>query len=227
MPNPGGQAIPERRRLVLLADGGALSDLNERLADEPVPARKDFAKVPDAVIRALTDTGIAVESPLEFRIFCTVGSEKAQGFVAKMGESWTVKQMALSFAKYERAGDAGKEKHRFRIRFHAYLGYVLGKVTAYHSEAPEPGHPIVGIVTDDPHLLPCMADSGASGLDVRLVWWQSAISEEVSYLAARQDVKMLLLPADDGTDHRLQRRDVTLEQLMKSTRAAKSGLTKR
>jgi hypothetical protein len=228
MRSSGSQVIHDPKRLVLLADGGALADLNERLADEGAGARKDFAKVPSAVIKALRDEGAVVDSPIEFRFFCTVGSEKAQGFVAKMAESWTVKPLALSFAKYERSGDTGKEKHRFRIRFHAYLGYSLGLLTAAHLQPDvDRSRTIVGIVTDDCHLLPCMADSRANGIDVRLVWWQASVSDELSYLAARNDVKLLLLPGDDGTDYHAARRDAALETLMRSAKWGGSGLPQR
>src|SRR5712692_551870 len=214
---PSSPARQEARRLIVLADGGALSDLNERLGLEDAP-RRDFARIPDAIVKALEDE-FAADCPIDSRIFCTVGSEKAQGFLTKMAQAWTVRPFPLSVAKYERAGEASADKHRFRLRFHAYLGYALGLLTgADQAAGSAPRQQTVLVLTDDPHLLPCMGDSKARGVDVRLVWWQSAIAEEVSYLAARNGVQTLLLPADDSTMHHAQqRRDSALEQLLRST----------
>ncbi len=225
---PPTSARQETRRLILLADGGALSDLNERLGLEDAP-RKDFARIPEAIVKALEDEGVRVECPIDSRIFCTVGSEKAQGFLTKMAQAWTVRPFPLSVAKYERAGDPSAEKHRFRLRFHAYLGYALGLLTgAARAAGPELRHQTVLVLTDDPHLLPCMGDAKATGVDVRLVWWQSAIAEEVSYLAARNGVPTILLPADDSVTHQpQQRRDTALEQLLRSTTEGAGGLTRR
>lgn len=219
-------ARPAARRLILLADGGALSDLNDRLTGEGARP-KDFTRIPDAVVKAFQDEDATVDCPMDSRIFCTVGSEKAQGFVTKMAQAWTVRAFPLSVAKYERAGEPGGDRHRFRLRFHAYLGYVLGVLTgAGHAADSAGGSQTVLIVTDDPHLLPCMGDSRATGMDVRLVWWQSAVAEEVSYLAARSDVPIVLLPVDESTAHHApQRRDTALEQLMRSA-AQRSGSTR-
>lgn len=200
-----------RRRLVILADGGALADLNDRLGSEGAP-KKDFARIPETVIKAFADEQLTAECPLESRILCTVGSEKAHSFLTKMEQYWTVRAFPLSFAKYERAGDLGAEKHKFRLRFHAYLAYVLGVITGTHGGA---NRPLVGVVTDDPHLLPCMSDSQAAGVDVRLIWWQSALGEEVSYLAARNRVRLLLLPYDEMGVHYSQHRDSAIDRLLK------------
>lgn len=198
------------RRLAILADGGALSDYNERLGYEGAP-RKDFARIPDAV-RDKIGQGTPLHCPIESRIFCTVGSEKAQGFLTKMGEAWTVRAFPLSFARYDRVGEADADKHRFRLRYHAYLGYALGLLVGAGEESHSAR--IVGVVSDDPHLLPCMSDAQASGLDVRLVWWESSISEEVSYLAARNGVPLVLLAHDDAPREIGQRRDTALRQLL-------------
>ena len=209
----------ETRRLVILADGGALADLNDRLASEG-SAKKDFGRIPDAVIEALHQQQVSVECPVESRILCTVGSEKAQNFLSKMEEFWTVRALPLSFAKYERdrVADVGGERHKFRIRFHAYLAYALGVLTASRS----PGAPIIAMFTDDPHLLPCMSDARAAGVDVRLAWWQSSVSEEVSYFAARNEVPIVWLAHEiDAPLQPGQRRDPALEGLLKG------GLTRR
>ena len=209
MPSP--KQTTEKRRLVLLADGGALADLNERLGIEGAP-KKDFARLPDAVVKAFSDQQVAVTCPQDSRIFCTVGSEKAQSFLTKMEQHWTVRAFPLTFAKYERAGDVGGDKHKFRLRYHAYLAYVLGVLTGTRQGAERP---LVGILSDDPHLLPCMADSRAAGVDARLIWWQSALPEEVSYLAARNNGPLLLLPYDEMAVHFSQQRDSAIEQLLK------------
>src|SRR5260370_24950957 len=90
----------EPRRLVILADGGALQDLNDRLGFEGVQ-KKDFARIPELVIKTFQEQQVPVTCPIESRILCTIGSEKAQGFLSKMEEVWTVRAFPLSFAKYD------------------------------------------------------------------------------------------------------------------------------
>lgn len=201
------------RRLVLLADGGALADLNDRLGFEGSP-KKDFGHIPETVIKTLEGARVHVVCPVESRIFCTVGSEKAQSFLKKMEGFWTVRTFPLSFAKYDRAIESGGDKYRYKLRFHAYLGYALGVLTGSHPGAA--GALIIAVITDDPHLLPCMSDSRASGLDVRLAWWQSSVSEEVSYFAARNGVDILWLAHEvDAPMQPGQRRDPALQALLK------------
>lgn len=198
-------------RVAILADGGALADLNERLGFEGSP-KKDFGRIPDTVIDALQKPDVSVDCPLESRILCTVGSEKAQSFLTKMEEFWTVRALPLSFAKYDRAADMGADKHKFKIRFHAYLGYALGMLTALRF----PGGLIVAVLTDDAHLLPCMSDARAAGLDTRLAWWQSSVSEEVSYFAARNGVPILWLAHEvEAQIQPGQRRDPALAGLLR------------
>ncbi len=200
------------RRLVLLADGGALLDLNERLVVEGAN-KADFAKISDLVVRTLADQNIPVSSPLESRILCTVGSEKAQSFLTKMEQYWTVRAFPLSFAKYDRSLESGGDRHKFRLRFHAYIGYVLGVLTG----APNgKERSLVGILADDPHLIPCIADARAAGVDARLVWWQSSLGEEVAYLAARNGVPTLLLPFEESTTHPTHQRDSAIHTLLTS-----------
>jgi hypothetical protein len=199
---------------MLLADGGALADLNERLTEKNARP-KDFTKVPDAIIRTFADENTPVDCPRESRVFCTVGSEKATNFVAKMSEAWNVRPFALSFAKYERGGDAGKEKHRFRVRFHAYLGYALGLSVGLHQ--PSSTESIVGIVSDDPHLLPCIGDARAAGVDARLIWWESSVGEDLQYFVNRNNTPVLLLPEDEAPDQQAQAlRDDVLMQAMRA-----------
>jgi hypothetical protein len=215
----GQKQSVEPRRLVILADGGALADLNDRLGFEGAQ-KKDFARIPDAVIKAFQEQHVQVACPVDSRILCTIGSEKAQSFLTKMEEVWTVRAFPLSFAKYDRAPEAGGERHKFRLRFHAYLGYALGMVTGAKA-AGEKG-PIIAVVTDDPHLLPCMSDSRAAGIDARLAWWQSSVGEEVSYFAARNGVPILWLSHEsDAPMQPGQKRDAALEGLLKG------GLTRR
>jgi len=121
---PSSQARQEARRLIVLADGGALSDLNERLGLEDAP-RKDFARIPDAIVKALEDEGIAADCPIDSRIFCTVGSEKAQGFLTKMAQAWTVRPFPLSVAKYERAGEASADKGSINNNIYSASKVVL------------------------------------------------------------------------------------------------------
>lgn len=209
----------EPRRLVILADGGALQDLNDRLAKEAAP-KKDFARIPEQVIKAFEAQKVPVACPIESRILCTIGSEKAQGFLNKMEEAWTVRAFPLSLAKYDRAAEAGGDAHKFRLRFHAYLGYALGMLTG--AKAPGDKGPIIAVLTDDPHLLPCMSDSRAAGIDARLAWWQSFVGEDLTYFAARNGVEMLWLsPEVDTAMQPGQKRDSALEGLLKG------GLTKR
>ncbi|MGD9523401.1 MAG: hypothetical protein AB7N73_05625 [Gemmatimonadales bacterium] len=200
------------RRLVLLADGGALLDLNERLAGEGA-GKIDFAKIPDLVVDVLADHNLTADAPLDSRILCTVGSEKAQGFLAKMEQSWTVRAFPLSFAKYDRSPDHGSDRHKFRLRFHAYIGYVLGVLAGGGNRTEEL---LVGILSDDPHLIPCMADARAAGIDARLVWWQSSLGEEVAYLAARNGVLTLLLPFEEAASRPIHQRDAVIQQLLQS-----------
>jgi hypothetical protein len=210
---------PEPRRLVILADGGTLADLNDRLGFEGV-AKKDFGRIPDLVIKAVQDQHVHVACPIDSRILCTIGSEKAQGFLQKMEEVWTVRALPLSFAKYDRAPETGSDKHKFRLRFHAYLGYALGMITGAKTGGDK--GPIVAVVTDDPHLLPCMNDSRAAGIDARLAWWQASLGEEVSYFAARNGVPILWLSHEaEASLQPGQRRDAALEGLLKG------GLTRR
>jgi hypothetical protein len=202
-----------QRRLVLLADGGALLDLNDRLASEGAP-KKDFARIPDSVVKGFADERIVVDCPVESRVLCTVGSERAQSFLAKMEQDWTVRAFPLSFAKYERPGDSDVDKHKFRLRFHAYLGYVLGVLTGSTQDATGL---VIGLLSDDAHLLPCLADAKAAGIDARLIWWQAALPEEVAYLAARNGVPLLLLPHDEMAVHYSHHRDIAIERLLRGT----------
>jgi hypothetical protein len=206
------------RKLILLADGGALADLNDRLTEDGTRP-KDFTKVPAAIIQTFAAEKTPVDCPKESRIFCAVGSEKAQNFLAKMGEAWNVRPFALSFAKYERGGESAKEKHRFRIRFHAYLGYALGLFVGTYQQSP--GGVIVGIVSDDPHLLPCIGDARAAGIDARLIWWQSSIGEEVQFFAARSNAPVLLLPTEDAPEPQTHRDSALLQAIRATLPAAK------
>lgn len=215
---PTSQQRMEPRRLMLLADGGALADLNERLAEKNART-KDFTKVPNIIIQAFGDSNTPVDCPKESRIFCSVGSEKATNFLTKMGEAWNVRPFAMSFAKYERGGEVSKEKHRYRIRFHAYLGYALGLSVGTFSQSS--AGLIVGLVSDDPHLLPCIGDARAAGVDARLIWWESSIGEDLQYFVTRNNTPVLLLPEDDSPDRQTQsdRDDV----LMQAIRAVSAG----
>ena len=192
---------------ILLADGGALADFNDRLKAEGRPT-KDFVKVPDAALLLLTQEGRQLDCPKTSRIFCNVGFEKAISFHDALAEAWTVRTFPLTLARYERAADTIGGKHPFRLRFHAYLGYVLGLVTQADYEVS----PLIGVLTDDPHLLPCMADSRSRGCEVRLMWWESAISEEVAFQAARQEVKITYLLTGDSQATRT--RDDALQSLI-------------
>jgi len=195
------------RKFILLADGGALADFNDRLKAEG-RAHKDFVKVPDRIIERVREE-TDVECPKGSRIFCNVGFEKASSFLAAIAETWTVRTFPLTVAKYERAGNGNiTGRHPFRLRFHAYLGYVLGLLT----QAEDDDLPLIGIATDDPHLLPCMADSQSRGCETRLIWWESAITDEVSFQAARQGVRVLHLPDDDATSTKTQ--DEALQTLI-------------
>jgi hypothetical protein len=212
------RSVKEERRLILLADGGALADLNERMESESTP-KKDFVKIPDAVEKKLGEE-FPIDNPIESRIFCTVGSEKAQNFLKSISQEWTVKPFALSMVRYERdASSTDGNRHPFRLRFHAYLGYVLGLLAGSRAKTSEQlRRPIiVGVLTNDPHLIPCMSDlkAGNAEVDVRLVWWENALSEEVSYLAARNGVTVCLLPnEDDGVYRHPHHRDKVLEGLL-------------
>ena len=211
---------PERRQLVLLADGGALADFSERLVLEGAP-RKDFARLPDTIIRALSDTTKnEIVCPIESRIFCNVGFEKAQSFVARMEPHWTVRTFPLTVAKYEREVGAEKTSHRFRLRFHAYIGYALGLLTAEYRQIEAMRRPMIGIVSDDPHLIPCMGNSLAMNVDVRLIWWASAIADEVSYLAARNGVKTTLIQEDDASGYQEGQEDAALLHLLSGGKSA-------
>jgi hypothetical protein len=212
-------AVQDKARLILLADGGALADLNERLESEN-SARKDFVRIPDAVIKMIGED-IPIECPIDCRVFCTVGSEKAQNFLKSIGQAWTVRPFPLSMARYERdSAAADGQRHPFRLRFHAYLGYALGLLSGSRTRksGQTVNRPIkVGVISNDAHLLPCMSDLQASdaAVDVRLVWWENSLSDEVQYLAARNGVKLCLLPNDEEVSFLGQHhRDRALEGLL-------------
>ena len=93
------------------------------------------------------------------------------------------------------------------------LGYALGIVTGSTSHGQR--GPIVAVVTDDPHLLPCMSDSRAAGIDARLAWWRSSIGQDVSFLAARNGVPILWLSDEsDALTGAKEKRDPALEGLL-------------
>lgn len=202
----------EPRQLVILADGGSLSDLNDRLVSDGAP-KKDFAQIPESMTNSFLEQEASVTCPVGSRIFCTIASGSARSFVSKMEKQWTVRAFPLSYAKYERGAEKGGSKHEFRTRFHAYLGYALGIMTG--STPPGQQCPIVTVVTDDPHLLPCMSDSRAAGIDARLAWWRSSIGQDVSFLAARNGVPILWLSDEaDAPTGPADKRDAALEGLL-------------
>lgn len=188
--------------LLLLADGGALQDLNQRLrVQEAMPQAKqrvDFLKLPDAARQSVLsqDKFATIECPREGRILFVVGSDSGASFLERMGVEWHVETLPLGLCRYERSAPLDKEgKLNWKLRFHALISYHLGFLTA--TLAKEEGRRlIVGVVSDDPQLIPAMADARKRGLDVRFVWFPSSVSEEFGYFAARNNIPLLQVPIE-------------------------------
>lgn len=247
-PSPRAQRRADDRLpaadLVLLADGGALSDLNARIKAEAMQTERfhvdatagrptsvgnrqrevgvttivdaprferpiNFLHIPEQVISALSDQCV-VECPIEKRIFFNVGTEKAKNFIESMNSAWTVDTYALSTVRYDRNPKPGEvDPYPFRLRFHAGIAFAIGLLVGSRSRETGPSELarqkiIVGVVTDDPHMLPCMGSPqlATTGIEAKLVWWESYLDEQVSNLARRNNVNLLLLPQDHYREER-------------------------
>lgn len=185
--------VDNSRLLLLFADGGALQELNDRVRSEDSPiARVDFLKIPADATNALkrADDFAAVECPHQARVFFTLGSSTGASFQEKMSAEWTVETIPLGLCRYERAvGPEPSNRGPFRVRFHALLGYNIGYLAGKASSSSRPF--TVGVISDDPHILPALADAQRRGIDARLMWFQNALPEEVGYFAARNHVKVV------------------------------------
>lgn len=197
MPAPRAAApVVSSKLLLLFADGGALQDLNDRVRSEESPiARVDFLKIPadavDTLERHEPDLG-TVDCPVQARVLFALGSSTGASFQQKMAAEWTVETLPLGLCRYERAGNAdASARGPFRVRFHALLGYNLGFLAG--SAATAGRRFTVGVVSDDPQVLPALADARRRGVDVRLIWFAGVLPDEVGYFAARNQVPVLLI----------------------------------
>ena len=189
--------------LTILSDAGAFHDLGDRLKREyPNPKdapRVDLLKIPASLEKVLQAEfpGAAIDCPQEGRILYNLGASSAGSFLEKMQEVWTVETLPLGLCRYERAGstEVASSPAPFRIRFHAPISYALGYLAAtYGQTAPETrDRLVVAVVSDDPHLIPPLADARQRGLDARLVWFSGAVGPELSYFSGRNSVPMMLI----------------------------------
>lgn len=191
-PTPRGPS----KLLFQYADGGALRDLNDRLRAEDDRRRLDFRQLPELVAKRLKDVDnlTTVDSPKEGRIFFTLGATSAKTFVEEMGTAWTVMTVPLGLCRYDRNPiDHGDHVARetFKVRFHALIGYHLGFLAGKRQSFSR--DLTVAVISDDPQLLPALADANRQGLDTRLVWPESALPEETRYFAGRNGVSTLLV----------------------------------
>lgn len=192
----------ESRLLLLFADGGALTDLNDRrradaavrsdeghASDRPV----NFLDIPKSASEALRNEGNAtVDCPKPGRVLFILGSVSGASFQQKMAEEWSVEAIPLGMCRYDRAvGTEGIGKVSYRVRFHANIAYHLGLLAPDVLKSPRPV--TVGVVSDDAHLIGGLSDLVRRGVDARLVWYAANLPEEVQYFAARNQVKTLLL----------------------------------
>ena len=184
-------------KLIILADGGALSDFNKRLESEQSGWKQqiDFLTIPKKVIEVTGSELSKVECSLKNRILFCVGGQAGSNFVKKMESDWTTKPLPLSFCKYERGHESRSsgDKAMYHIRFHSMLGYYLGRLAQAKTKKSDV---IVSVVTNDTHLIPVLGDARASGLDVRLAWFLSSLSGETLYFAARNSVPVQLMQLD-------------------------------
>lgn len=184
------------RVLFLFADGGALHDLTERMRAEEGAAsesrRIDFTQIPSQAMEVLArDPKVAsLDCPTDARVFFAVGAASGKVFRETMSNEWTVETLPLGLCKYERAPTPdATSKTPYRVRFHAQIGYHLGFLAGSLSSASRDF--LVGIVSDDPQLIPVVADARRRGVDARLVWFAAALPQEVGYFAARNEVPVV------------------------------------
>lgn len=190
-------SLGQTHRIVMIADGGALAELNEKLDYEGAP-RRDFLRLPELVCDAVSTadgrTTSQYLSAVADCILCNVGSTKAKAFDETMSQKWTVRSLPLSVGQYERAGEYGKDKYLSRIRFHAYIGFLLGLLIADAQGMTQSDRPTIVVLTGDPHLIPCVAYGRSEGVDVRQAWWESALHPGVRPLLTRHRIQLLALP---------------------------------
>lgn len=192
----------ESRLLLLFADGGALTDLNDRrradaaargdeghAPDRPV----NFLEIPKSASEALRNEGtLSVECPTQGRVLFILGSASGASFQQKMAAEWSVEAIPLGMCRYDRAaGSESTGKVSYRVRFHANIAYHLGLLAPEVLKSPRPV--TVGVVTDDPHMIGPLSDLVRRGVDARIVWYAANLPEEVQYFAARNQVRTLLL----------------------------------
>jgi hypothetical protein len=110
-----------------------------------------------------------------------------------MATEWNPEVLPLGLCRYERSAPLDREgKLTWKLRFHALISYQLGFLAATLA-VDQNQRAIVGVVSDDPQLIPAMADARRRGLDVRLVWFTSSVPEEFGYFAARNNIPLLQL----------------------------------
>lgn len=192
----------DSRLLLLFADGGALTDLNDRrradatarseeghAPDRPV----NFLDIPRSAAEALRgETNQQVECPLPGRVLFILGSASGASFQQKMAAEWSVEAIPLGMCRYDRAvAPEGVGKLSYRVRFHANIAYHLGLLAPQLLNSPR--QVTVGVVSDDAHMIGALADLVRRGVDARLVWFAANLAEEVQYFATRNQVKTLLL----------------------------------
>jgi hypothetical protein len=198
------RAFPSKLTLTIFADAGCFQDLGDRLKKEFPNAkdgvRVDLLTVPATIHKEIQREvpGVLIESPREARILYNLGSASAVSFLEKMQAEWSVQTLPLGMCRYERAnGSEGPGIPPFRIRFHAPISYSLGFLAARLGEpkadAPRRDHMIVAVVSDDPQVIPSLADARQCGLDARLVWFTGALSAEVAHFAARNGVPIVFI----------------------------------
>lgn len=201
---PARAAVPSThasRLLVLFADGGALTDLNDRRRADTVSRAEDsagadrpanFLDIPQSAADALkaADGLQLVECPLQARLLFILGSAPGASFQQKMAAQWSVEALPLGMCRYERASSSeAAGRGSYRVRFHANIAYRLGFLASGIAESSRPV--TVGVVSDDPQFIEPLADLVRRGIDARLVWYASTLPDEVAYFAARNHVKFL------------------------------------
>ncbi|MCA8952051.1 MAG: hypothetical protein KDE27_21255 [Planctomycetes bacterium] len=176
-----GHAPTGRRRLVILADGALLAEMNGQMKERD-ERFVDFLTIPQLVADAL---GGEVRPAKETNYFFQVGARAAEKFVASISSAWTVQSFPM------RAFSASCSCGKSSVRFSSAIGWALGNVSGRGSSDA------VVCVSSDPGLVMPIRFARDQGVDAYMAW-MAPIGEEVRYFSARNDVPLLELAAADG-----------------------------
>ncbi|MCB9826625.1 MAG: hypothetical protein H6805_12480 [Planctomycetes bacterium] len=173
------------KELIVLAEGGALSELNAGLrADRGTTL--NFKALRDHIeemsIASSRELGYSVEGVREAVLF-NVGAASAERFViAVEHDGWKVEQRPGSTA---RCPNLGGERHAYR--HFAAIATTLARI---------PGERYVAvIVSPDAALVPELAESTASGTPA-LAAWPGGVNPDARALASRLGVPVVDLDED-------------------------------